>query len=76
MINIINAPLISGLKFRHFNGESDYSQIAAVLIASEGADNTQRDVSADDIASAYQHLSNCDPYNDMIVAEVAGVAIG
>jgi GNAT superfamily N-acetyltransferase len=28
-------------------------------------------VSADDIAHAYQHLNNCDPYKDIIVAEVS-----
>jgi mycothiol synthase len=76
MIDVKNAPAISGLNFRHFRGESDYSQIAAVLVASEGADQTERNVTADDIANAYQHLSNCDPYSDMIIAEVAGEMVG
>jgi hypothetical protein len=60
MIEIKNTPPIPGLKFRHFQGESDYSQIAAVLTASEAADQTERNVKADDIAQAFQQLSNCD----------------
>ncbi len=76
MLDVKNVPSISGLNLRRFQGESDYSQIAAVLIASETADQTERNVTADDIANAYQHFSNCDPYNDMIIAEIAGEIIG
>ncbi len=76
MIDIKNAPSIAGLNFRHFQGEGDYSQIAAVLTASEAADNVKRHVKADDIANAYRHLSNCDPFKDIIVAEVFGKIVG
>ena len=76
MIDVKNTPSVSGLNFRHFQGESDYSQIAAVLIASEAADQVERDVTADDIANSYQHLSNCDPYKDIIISEVFGKIIG
>ncbi len=76
MIDVKNIPSVSGLNFRHFQGESDYSQIAAVLIASEAADQVERNVTADDIANSYQHLSNCDPYKDIIIAEVFGKIIG
>src|SRR4030067_2979422 len=75
-MDVNNAPGIAGLKTRHFQGEGDYSKIGAVLTASEAADQTERDVSAEDIANAYSHLSNCDPARDMIVAEVAGEMIG
>jgi mycothiol synthase len=76
MIDLKNPPAISGLGFRHFQGDSDYAQIAAVLTASEAADNVDRNVSADDIANAYQHLNNCDPYKDIVVAEVFGKIVG
>jgi mycothiol synthase len=76
MNEINDKPLISGLNFRPLLGEGDYSQIASVLMASEAADQTKRELSVDFIANAYQHLSNCDPYRDMIIAEVAGVMIG
>ncbi len=76
MINIENVPSIPGLRFRHFEGDSDYPKIAAVLTASEVADHSQREATADDIAKAYQHLSNCDPFRDIIFAEVAGEMVG
>ena len=66
----------SGLKIRHFQGESDYPKIAAVLAASENANHSQRAVDADDIATAYQHFSNCDRYRDIIFAEVSGEMVG
>lgn len=76
MIEIKKAPSIPGLHFRNFQGKSDYAQIAAVLIASEAADKVERNVSADDIANAYQHLNNCDPFKDIIVAEIFGKIVG
>jgi mycothiol synthase len=76
MIVIKYPPPIPGLHFRHFQGASDYAQIAGVISASEAADNLDRKVSADDIAHAYQHLDNCDPYKDIIVAEIGGKIVG
>ena len=76
MINRNNASAIPGLSFRHFQGGSDYPHIAAVLTASEAADQTERRVTAENIANAYQQLNNCDPYRDMIIAEVAGEMVG
>ncbi len=76
MIDINNAPIISGLVFRHFQGESDYAQIASVLTASGAADQMERNVTASDIANAYQHLNNCDLFKDIIIAEVFGKIVG
>ena len=76
MINMSNAPSIPGLKFRHFSGNNDYAPIATVLMASEAADHTERNVTADDISDAYQHLSNCDPFSDIVVAEISGEMVG
>jgi hypothetical protein len=42
MIVIKYPPPIPGLLFRHFQGASDYAQIAAVIKASEAADNLDR----------------------------------
>lgn len=33
-------------------------------------------MSADDIARAYQHLTNCDPFKDIVIAEVYGIIVG
>ncbi|HOU13119.1 MAG TPA: GNAT family N-acetyltransferase [Anaerolineae bacterium] len=76
IIDIKTAPPIAGLHFRHFQGEGDYSQVAAVLTASEAADNVVRHVKADDIANAYQHLNNCDPFRDIVVAEIFEKIVG
>jgi len=76
MVDIKYVPSVAGLNFRHFQGDNDYAQIAAVLMASEAADNVERNVSADDIANAYQHLNNCDQFKDIIVAEVFGKIVG
>jgi mycothiol synthase len=76
MIYLENAPSIPGLKFRHLQGLSDHAQIAAVLIASEAADQSIREVTADEIARAYQRMSNCDPYTDIVFAEIAGKMVG
>lgn len=76
MIDIKNMPPVPGLSFRNYQGERDHAQFAAVLTASEAADKMKRIVSADAIANAYQHLSNCDPFKDIIVAEVFGKVVG
>jgi mycothiol synthase len=67
---------VSGLKFRHFQGETDFAGLAAVLTASETADKMDRQISADDLAIGYQHLSNCDPYADLIIAQVDDRMVG
>jgi len=69
-------PLIPGLTFRLFQGESDYAALAAVLTASETADQMERSLTAADVASAYLHLHNCDPFQDLLIAEVDGKMVG
>jgi mycothiol synthase len=76
MIDGKKVPSIPGINFRQFQGQSDYSQMAAVITASQKADQIERTVIADDIANAIQHFTNCDPYSDMIIAEVKGEMIG
>jgi len=75
-ITVANAPTISGLSFRHFRGESDYRHLAAVLMASESADQIERTVTAEDMANNYSQLTHCDLYQDMILAEIVGEVIG
>lgn len=75
-IAIANAPAISGLSFRHFRGESDYPRMVAVIMSSADADKIERADTVEEIAKNYSHLTNCDPYQDMVFAEVAGEVIG
>jgi len=77
LILLENMPGIPGLSFRHFRGEDDYSSMASVLTISQRADHYDRSVTAEDLAKAYANsLTNCDPFTDMIVAEVAGQMVG
>ena len=69
-------PSIPGLKLRNFRGADDYQSIASVISASETADGLERNVKAEDVAQAYQHLNNCDPYLDVIIADVDGFTVG
>lgn len=75
-INIPDAPVIAGLAFRHFRGAEDYPKMVAVITASAEADKIERVDSVEDIANAYSHLVNCDPYQDMIFAEISNEVIG
>ncbi|MFN8444742.1 MAG: GNAT family N-acetyltransferase [Caldilineaceae bacterium] len=76
LIEIHDAPPIPGLRFRHFRGASDFAPMAAAIAASAEADQVERVTTVEDIAHAYAYLSNCDPYQDMIVAEINGEMIG
>lgn len=69
-IQIVDAPAIEGLTFRHFRGAEDYPKMVAVILASAEADKIERVDTVEDIANGYSHLVNCDPYQDMIFAEM------
>jgi ribosomal protein S18 acetylase RimI-like enzyme/uncharacterized protein YuzB (UPF0349 family) len=76
MINPPAAPDIPGLRFRGFRGESDYPNILAAINASKVADQIERSDTLEAVANNYAHLTNCDPYQDMIFAEVNGEVVG
>jgi ribosomal protein S18 acetylase RimI-like enzyme len=70
------APDIPGLRFRGFRGESDYPNILAAINASKGADQVERSDTLEAVANNYAHLTNCDPFQDMIFAEMEGEVVG
>jgi len=70
------APSIPGLTFRRFRGESDYYSIISVIEKSRNIDQVEMTATVEDVARAYEHLVNCDPYEDMIFAEVQDSVIG
>jgi mycothiol synthase len=77
LILVEHAPEIPELQFRHFRGESDYGAIARVMTASQKADHYDRSISTEDIAARYKKpFTNCDPFADMVMAEVAGEMVG
>lgn len=73
---LTDAPAIPGLTFRSFAGESDYPKMLAVIEGSKHADQVERTDTLEDIRRNYSHLTNCDPYTDMLFAEVNGEVIG
>jgi len=76
-IIVENSPKIQGINFRHFRGVSDYAAIAMVITGSSKADSIERIVTSEDISIAFsEHLTNCDPYQDIIFAEVEGEVVG
>ena len=71
-----DAPALPGLTFRRFHGESDFPRMVAVIDECKAADKIERALSAEDIARFYAHLTNCDPYQDMLFVESEGRVIG
>ena len=76
LIEVNNTPAIPGLIFRHFRGASDFPHMVAAITASAEADQVERVATVEDIANSYAHLTNSDPYRDMLFAEVNGEVIG
>lgn len=70
------SPAIPGLSFRGFAGEGDYPKMLAVIEAGKHIDQVERSDTLDDIRRNYSHLTNCDPYTDMLFAEINGEVTG
>jgi len=70
-----DAPPIPGLTFRRFGGESDYPGMVAVFEASKEVDRFDWVITVDDVRREFDHLHNCDPYQDMLIAEIDGQMI-
>jgi ribosomal protein S18 acetylase RimI-like enzyme len=75
-IRVPEAPEIEGLSFRGFRGETDYPHMLAVIEGSKEVDQIERTETLEDLANNYAHLTNCDPYQDMLFAEVDGQVVG
>ena len=76
LISPAGTPAVPGLAFRGFMGEADYPKMLAVINASKVADQIERSDTVEDVARNYAHLHHCDPYQDMIFAEVYGEVVG
>jgi mycothiol synthase len=75
-IAVPDSPAIPGLEFRGFRGEGDYKAMLAVIEASKVVDQDEWTQDLEDIARTYRHLKNCDPFADMIFAEIEGHVVG
>ena len=72
IISLPDAPAIPGLRFRHFRGDSDFPLMVAVLEASGPVDQPDHIPTVEELAHRFSNLKNCDPYQDVLVAEIAG----
>lgn len=75
-IHLPDAPAIPDLSFRKFRGKVDYPHMLAVINGSKEADGIERTDTLEDITRNYEYILNCDPYQDMLIAEVNGEVIG
>jgi mycothiol synthase len=67
---------ITSVAYRGFRGEEDFTGMLAVLYGCAQADGIERAEQMEDVKNQYAHLHNCDPYTDMLFAEIAGKVIG
>jgi len=69
-------PPLPTLCFRTFLGEPDYPVITAIIKACKDADGMNHSTTLENVRNMYSHLVNCDPYRDMLFAEVDGSTVG
>ena len=65
-----NSPQIDGLVFRHFAGESDYPKMLAIYRNLHAVEQASGENTLESLRAEYTNLSNCDPYDDLIFAEI------
>lgn len=61
---------------RGFRGSEDLEGMAAVINSRVSAEGGDYHTSVESLAQQYEHLKNCDPERDIVVAEEAGTIIG
>jgi len=69
-IQLPQAPGIRGLRFRRFRAGEDFRHMSTILRLSAEVDGTERADTPEELETSFAHLTNCDPYTDMIFAEV------
>jgi mycothiol synthase len=65
-------PRLDGVEFRGFRGPSDYPHFARIITAWAKGMGDDRVETAEGIASGYENLERCDPYQDVVVVELEG----
>jgi mycothiol synthase len=68
--------MLENLVLRPFRDEGDFPCLAAILTASQNADNLSMTITAADLAAALGTSPHFDPLRDLSVAEVDGQSVG
>lgn len=61
--------------FRPFQGEADFPRLLNVIQKSKAADQSEDVDTLESLTNFYSHLTNCDLYQDLILAEAAGQVV-
>jgi mycothiol synthase len=65
-----------GIQFRHFLGQGDFPGMLAVNLASAQADQIEQTITVEQMAERYLKLTNCDPFQDLLIVEFGEEIIG
>lgn len=76
IVEIERVPDIPNLIFRKFLGEIDILDIARINNAAARRDEVEIVQTIEELSNHYRNLRNCDPNEDIIVAEVDGQMVG
>ena len=71
-ITLNNAPKVDGLRFRSFEGDSDFPKMITILSDIAKADQEDDVYTLEDLRHDYSHLTHSDPATDMLFAEING----
>jgi mycothiol synthase len=69
-------PPIDSLVFRHYGGLHELPAMVAVANASDAVDGLAHGRTLESMTRAYAALPNCNPFADVVLAEVDGVLVG
>lgn len=76
LINVQMETAVPGLVFRHYRGEEDIPAMVKIINKSNPADGVEWVATVEESINNYRHLSNCEPTEDVIIAEVHGEMVG
>ena len=62
--------IIADQVFRHYQGEQDLPAMLEVFLSAQRADQEDVHETLEDLTNQYRHLTNCDPYQDVLFVEV------
>ena len=72
VIDVSDALRAAGLTFRRFRGSADYPTMVAIMNACNEVDRLDYNESVEDVVRVFKHLTNCDPSQHMLFAEMGG----
>lgn len=74
-VRLPDAPPIPGLEFRHWRGPADIPEMVRVCQAARDADGDTQSESVEGMSNRLANLTNGDPEDDLLIAEVAGLMV-